>query len=419
MALGSYKNFLRSLFDVAVKASSPDAHLASHLPSPPLGKTILIAVGKAAAAMARVTLNTRPDIQQGLVIIPYGYFDPGLVLPKGIDLVEARHPVPDEMALDAATKAFKLVQGLGKQDQLLALISGGGSSLMVSPLKGVSLPQKQKITEELLQSGAEIREINKIRSCLSTIKGGQLAKAAFPAQVITLVISDVPGDDPAYVASGPTVISPLNFQDIHEIARKYSIELPDMGLWLHEPMTDELNPGETTVIATGEHAIEAACNFARKKGIEHIINLGAALTGEAKTLAQQHAILALQQAKLPRNTLILSGGETSVTINHKNSGSGGRNSEYLLALAIALQGKKGIYALACDTDGIDGMGNNAGALITEDSLSRAEEVDLSPQDFLDRHDSYPFFKALDDLVITGPTRTNVNDFRAIFIRGSH
>ncbi len=421
MVRGTPEKFLKALFERAVHAASADETLSAHLPPPPKGRTLMIALGKAAAAMARVALAHRPDIARGVILIPYGHGDPALDPPPGIDLIEARHPIPDARGVQAAQAALRLARELGEGDQLLALISGGGSSLLTLPGEGLSLAQKKAVTRQLLDSGADIREINAVRARLSAIKGGRLAAAASPARVVTLVISDVPGDDPAFVASGPTVSMSGPVADAADILKKYNIDFPVEALPPARASRQGPANHKTMVIATGDMALAAAADHARAEGVARVLNLGAGVTGDAATLGRQHGELALGEANRLRQTrqkrprLILSGGETSVTLGAGPRGVGGRNTEYLLSLAMALRGRGGIYALACDTDGIDGAEQNAGAIITPDTVARAGALGLNPAASLNRHDAYPFFRRLDDLIITGPTRTNVNDFRAILI----
>ena len=404
-------DILIRLFEAAVSAVSAEKALPGHLPPPPKGRTLMIAVGKAAAAMAQVALTKRPDITSGLVVIPYGHAVPDFQFPAHIEVIEASHPVPDEQGMKAAEKALNMAGRLGADDQLLALISGGGSSLLVLPAPGISLEKKRDITQKLLYSGATIMEINSVRARLSRIKGGRLARAALPAQIVTLVISDVPGDDPAYVASGPTVMGRISPEDGLAIMKKYHLDIA--------PTPQESLPKDadtdTTVIAIAEDALKAAAEMGAARGY-HITSLGGALEGEASVVAQDHAKRVLMMAQEEKPSLLLSGGETSVTISAKTTGRGGRNCEYLLALVLALDGAADIYAIACDTDGIDGSEDNAGAVISPTTLFRARALGMDAAAYLARHDSYGFFERLGDLVITGPTLTNVNDFRAILIK---
>jgi hydroxypyruvate reductase len=379
--------FLRDLFAAAIAAAEPARCLPAHLPPPPRGRTVVVGAGKAAAAMARAVEDHWPAVAPltGAVVTRYGY---GLPC-RRIAVREAAHPVPDAAGMEAAQEALRNVNGLCEDDLVLALISGGGSALLALPAPGVSLAQKQARTRELLANGASIHEINAERKRLSAIKGGKLARAAMPARVHTLVISDVPGDDPADVASGPTV--------------------PAEG----DPIANHCT---TTLIASGIGSLRAAAELARARGIAPFI-LGDRIEGESREVAKTLAGIALSCAEhgepLPRPCVLLSGGETTVRVSGR--GRGGRNAEFLLALALALRGRPGIHALAGDTDGIDGSEDNAGAIVTADTLDRAAAAGLDARRFLADNDAYGFFAALDDLVVTGPTRTNVNDFRAILI----
>lgn len=371
----------------------------------------MIAVGKAAAAMAHVALAHRPDIVRGLVIMPYGHGGKDCAFSEGIEVMEARHPVPDEEGMKAAQLALSMVEGLGVDDQLLALISGGGSALLVLPAQGISLAQKQDITRKLLKSGATITEINNVRSSLSRIKGGRLARAALPAEVISLVISDVPGDDAAYVASGPTVIGGISVEDGLKVLTKYNISAV---LSRGQNTGVDSSRCQTTVIATADQALKAAVMLGKAHGYQ-VTSLGGAVEGEAVDVARDQAKMALRMAETGQPSLLLSGGETTVTLAGGVAGRGGRNCQYLLALALALDGAADIYAIACDTDGIDGTEDNAGAVITPTTLDRARALGLEAEACLEGHDSYGFFERLGDLILTGPTLTNVNDFRAILI----
>ncbi len=405
--------FLRTLFDAAVAAASPDLCVPPHLPEPPKGRTIVVGAGKAAAAMARAVEDRWAGPLTGLVVTRYGHGVPT----RFIEVVEAGHPMPDEAGTKAAERIMRLVQGLTEDDLVLALISGGGSALLSLPAPGVTLADKQAVNKALLNSGAPIAEINCVRKHLSAIKGGRLALAAQPARVVALIISDVPGDDPAIVASGPTVPDATSLADARAILAKYGIAVPPaVAAHLDRPDSETPKPGdprfahvENRVIATARGSLEAAAVVARQAGIVSIL-LGDDIEGEARVVAAEQARLALSQAT---PCVLISGGETSVTV--RGNGRGGRNAEYLLALAIALDGVAGIHAIACDTDGIDGTEDNAGALLGPDSLARARGLELGAQAMLDDNDGYGFFSALGDLVVTGPTRTNVNDFRAILV----
>ena len=403
------QEFLLDLFHAALTAVEPARVVPRHLPKPPRGRTVVVAAGKAAASMAQSVEEVWDGPLSGLAVTRYGHG----VNCERIEVIEAGHPYPDNVGLVTAGRALELMSGLGADDLALFLISGGGSSLLARPAFGLSLADKQLVTRELLTSGATISEINRVRKHLSAIKGGRLAEAALPARMATLVISDVPGDDPATVASGPTLADPTTLADARDVLAAHSIS-PPTSVTLHLadaanetpkrlPMTD------VRIVARAADALNAAATHARYLGIKTTV-LGDDLEGEARNLAADHA-------KLSRNcvpSLLLSGGETTVSVGSAN-GRGGRNTEYLLALALALDGDQRVHAIACDTDGIDGTEENAGAIFGPDILVRARALGLDAQAMLDAHVAYDFFSALGDLVITGPTRTNVNDFRAILI----
>jgi glycerate 2-kinase len=405
--------FLRALFDAAVAAASPYVCVPPYLPEPPKGRTVVVGAGKAAASMARAVEERWAGSLSGLVVTRYGHAVPT----RWIAVVEAGHPMPDAAGTEAAQRIMGLVRGLTADDLVLALISGGGSALLSLPAPGITLADKQAVNQALLRSGAPIAEINCVRKHLSAIKGGRLAIAAQPARLLSLIISDVPGDDPATIASGPTVPDATSLADARAILTKYGIVPPPaVAAHLEKPESETPKPGdprfthvENRIIATAEGSLEAAAMVARQAGITPIL-LGDAIEGEARSVAAEQARLAIAQ-----NTpcVLISGGETSVTV--RGNGRGGRNAEYLLALAIALDGHTGIHAIACDTDGIDGTEDNAGAVLSPDSLARARGLGLDAQAMLDDNDGYGFFSALGDVVVTGPTRTNVNDFRAILV----
>ena len=405
---------LHDLFRAAVAAADPALCVPANLPSLPIGRTLVIGAGKASAAMAEAVEKAWPGELSGLVITRYGHGAPCWK----IEIVEAAHPVPDEKGRQAAGRIAGMVKGLSPEDLVLCLISGGGSALLAAPAAGLTLEDKRDINRQLLSSGAPIGEMNCVRKHLSALKGGRLAAAAWPAQVVSLIISDVPGDDPAVVASGPTVPDPTTRQEALAIVRKYALQLaPHVKAFLESPEAETPKPGDprfsrvvTKMIAAPAQSIAAAAEIARNRGYR-IIDLGDRVEGESREVAREHATLALN-ASGP--AVILSGGETTVTL--KGKGRGGRDAEYALALAIALEGKPGISAIACDTDGIDGSEDNAGAVINPDTLSRARALGMDPQAYLDNNDAYGFFEKLGDLVVTGPTRTNVNDFRAILIK---
>jgi hydroxypyruvate reductase len=416
------RKFLLDLYGNAVDAVSAAKCLPAHLPKPPVGGRILvIGAGKGAAAMAKVVEDQWPDADlSGLVVTRYGH---GADC-KRIEVVEASHPVPDEAGRQAAARMLKMVQGLTEKDLVLCLISGGGSALLALPGEGITLEQKQAINKALLKSGAAISDMNCVRKHLSAIKGGRLALACAPARVVTLLISDVPGDDPNIIASGPTLPDPTTCAQALAILRKYEIAIPPNVLQHLEsgigetPKPDDARFAKNThqVIATAQEALEAAAEFARKAGITPYI-FSDGIEGEARDVGIVHAAIAKQVAtrgqpfKAP--CVILSGGETTVTV--RGNGRGGRNAEFLLSLAVTLDGHPNIHAIACDTDGIDGSEDNAGALYHPDSIQRATAQGLRAKALLENNDGYGFFNALGDLVVSGPTRTNVNDFRAILI----
>jgi len=415
--------FLRELFEEAVAAADPARCVPAQLPNPPKGRTVVIGAGKAAASMARATERTWPGPLSGMVITRYGHGAPC----ERIKVVEAAHPVPDRAGLDIAERILARAGELGPDDLALCLISGGGSALMSVPAPGLTLEDKQDINRALLRSGATISEMNCVRKHLSAVKGGRLAAAAFPARVVTLAISDVPGDDPATIASGPTVPDPTTSMQALAILEHYRIDVPmPVRRHLMAPESETPKPGdprfehaEVKIVATPAMSLERAGELARKVGYA-VENLGDAIEGEAREVALDQAALALKVAagehRIKPPAVLLSGGETTVTVT--GNGRGGRNAEFALALAIALDGHPAISAVACDTDGIDGSEDNAGAVITPDTLARAASAGLDPLAYLDGNDAYGFFAALGDLVMTGPTLTNVNDFRAIVIEES-
>ena len=422
MTQSDRRPLLRSLFDAAVAAAQPALCLPPHLPEPPKGRTIVIGAGKASAAMARALEDHWPGPLEGLVVTRYGYEVPC----ERIEIVQAAHPVPDAAGLAAAERIRVMVSGLTADDLVIALISGGGSSLLVAPAPGLTLADKQAINSALLASGASIGEMNCVRRHLSALKGGRLAAACHPARVVTLLISDVPGDAPSDIASGPTVADASSCADALAIVDRYKIALPAVVRELLTSGTGEsIKPGdarlaraETRMITAPQIALEAAATVARAAGITPYI-LGDSLEGEARDVAKALAGITRQVVlhgqPFKRPCVLLSGGETTVTI--KGTGRGGRNVEFLLALGIALDGLPGVHALAGDTDGVDGIEEIAGAMLAPDSLARAWAMDINPRNSLDRNDAHGFFQALGDSVITGPTLTNVNDFRAILIEG--
>ncbi len=419
----SAQALLRRMFDAAIASAQPALCIPpflSRLRVPPSGRLIVIGAGKASAAMARAVEDHWPGPLSGLVVTRYGYGVPC----QRIEIVEAAHPVPDAAGLAAAQRMLGLVQGLGADDRVLCLISGGGSSLLPLPAEGLTLEHKQDVNRALLLSGATISEMNCVRRHLSAIKGGRLAAACHPAKVLTLLISDVPGDDPANIASGPTVADASTCADALAILGRYGIKIaPRVCAVLESGSGESIKPGdprlagsEVWMIATPQMALEAAAAVARAAGYTPCI-LGDALEGEARDVGKVLAGIALQVAgrgqPVAAPCVLLSGGETTVTV--RGNGRGGRNVEFLLAAGIALNGHPRIHALAGDTDGVDGQEEIAGAYLAPDSLSRAWALGLKPHDSLANNDGHGFFGALGDSVVTGPTLTNVNDFRAILI----
>ena len=414
---------LRRMFDAAVASAQPAHCVPPHLPTPESlgsGRLIVIGAGKASAAMARAVEDAWQGPLSGLVVTRYGYGVPC----KHIEIVEAAHPVPDAAGEKAAQRLLELVSTVREDDLVLCLISGGGSSLLPLAGPGLTLEDKQNLNRALLKSGATISEMNCVRRHLSAIKGGRLAAACHPARVLTLLISDVPGDNPMDIASGPTVPDPTTCEDALAIVRRYGIDVPPAVLHLLESGEGEsVKPGdkrlaraETRIVAAPQQALEAAAQVARDAGYPAFI-LGDALEGEASDVGAVHAGIARQVAERDQPVsapcVLLSGGETTVTV--RGEGRGGRNVEFLLALGIALGGHPCIHALAADTDGVDGQEEIAGAYLAPDTLERAWALGIKPRDALANNDGHGFFEALGDSVITGPTLTNVNDFRAIFI----
>ncbi|WP_084144058.1 glycerate kinase type-2 family protein [Methylocapsa acidiphila] len=414
------RQLLLNMFDAAVGAASPVRCLPPHLPSPPKGRTIVVGAGKAAGSMAKALEDHWPGPLEGLVVTRYGHGAPC----SRIEVIEASHPVPDAAGLAAAERILAAVQGLTADDLVICLISGGGSALLALPAPGVTLADKQSVNKALLKSGATITEMNCVRKHLSAIKGGRLAAAAAPARVVALLISDVPGDDPSVIASGPTVADPTTSAEALAILAKYGIAAPDNVLaHLRSAAAETLKPDdrrlakvENVMIATPQMSLEAAAAVAREAGVAPLI-LANDIEGEARDVALVHAAMARQSRRFGQPIappcVLISGGETTVTV--RGSGRGGRNAEFLLALTVALDAHPGIYALAGDTDGIDGTEDNAGALLFPDSLARAAALGVSAKARLADNDGYGFFKAVGDLVVTGPTLTNVNDFRAVLI----
>ena len=424
VAHSAERAMLRSLFDHAIGAVSPARVMPRILPAPQLGKVGLIAVGKAAASMAEVALDRIPQPSATLVVTRHGHLTDTIAARQGVEIIEAGHPYPDAQSIRAADRALKIAESLEAQDHLLLLLSGGGSALLAAPADGLSLSDKQATTRALLESGATIAEINCVRKHLSRIKGGRLALAAGPARVTTLIISDVPGDDPSFVSSGPTVADHTTLEMARDILRKYAVPMPTAVLTALENPANETPPAdslglagvETQIIARARDALTAAGKQATAAGYV-VTDLGDQLQAEARHLGASHAALARRLSVDGKPRAIISGGETTVAVQNRE-GKGGRNLEYLLGLAIALDGAPGISALACDTDGIDGTEDAAGAVVVEDTLERARALGLDPAEYLRTNNAYVFFESLGDLVITGPTRTNVNDFRVILINGA-
>jgi glycerate 2-kinase len=417
----SPRQLLLDMYRSAVDAVSAEKCLPRFLPKPlARGRTLVIGAGKGAAAMAKTVEDHWQGEIDGLVVTRYGH---GADC-KRIEVVEAAHPVPDEAGRHAAGRMMEMVRGLTENDLVLCLISGGGSALLALPADGITLEQKQAINKALLKSGATISEMNCVRKHLSAIKGGRLALACAPARVVTLLISDVPGDDPGIIASGPTLPDPTTCGQALAILRKYRIEIPaDVEQHLasgagETPKPDDPRFARNThhVVASAQQALEAAAATARAAGITPYV-LSDDMEGEARDVGMVHAAIAKQIATrnqpFSRPCVLISGGETTVTV--RGNGRGGRNAEFLLSLAATLNGVPGIHAIACDTDGIDGSEDNAGAIYHDDSMARAAQLGLQPRAMLDNNDGYGFFSALGDLVVSGPTRTNVNDFRAILI----
>jgi hydroxypyruvate reductase len=413
------KDALNRIFMAAVASADPAKVLQHHLPSPPKGRCVVVGAGKASAAMAAALNKAWADVNlSGIVVTRYGH-----AVPAGrIEIIEASHPVPDDMSAEAARRILASVEGLTADDMVIALISGGGSALMVAPAQGMTLADKMAVNRALLASGATISEMNAVRKHLSRIKGGRLALAAKPARVVSLLISDVPGDDPSEIASGPTVADPSDINNVREIVSRYALDLPENVRKVLEKGEETPKAGDIEedirLIATPSLALQAAADEAVKLGLTPLI-LGDSLEGESKDVGAVMAGIALSASRkgLPVKgpAMLLSGGETTVTIGKGLAGKGGRNTEFLLSLALTLKGAGGIWAIAGDSDGIDGVEDAAGALVTPDTLARMRNAGADPRQSLVGHDSYTAFKAVGDLVVTGPTLTNVNDIRAILI----
>ena len=421
---GDPESLLRRMFSAAVASVSAEVCVPPALPDPAGGRTVVVGAGKASAAMARTverewTARGHPP-PQGLVVTRYGH----AVDCRHIEVIEAAHPVPDAAGREAAERILGLANGLGPEDLLLCLVSGGGSALLAAPAPGVALDDKQAVNRALLASGANITEMNTVRKHLSRIKGGRLAVASHPARCHAVLVSDVPGDEPATIASGPTVADPTTVADAREVTERYGVPLPaSVEAWWATAGSESPKPGDPRLVrstvevaASAQQALEAAAGVAREAGYEALI-LGDALEGEAREAALVHAGIARQARRWGQPArppcVLLSGGETTVTV--RGGGRGGRNAEFLLALAAALDDLPGVFALAADTDGIDGTESNAGAVYRPGLVAKARACGLDPRAALDANDGYGFFAALGGLVETGPTLTNVNDFRAIVI----
>ncbi|OOO21901.1 glycerate kinase type-2 family protein [Agrobacterium pusense] len=415
----SARDALNRIFMTAVASADPSKVLQQHLPSPPRGRCVVVGAGKASAAMAAALEAAWPNVDlSGVVVTRYGH-----AVPTGrIEIIEASHPVPDDRSAEAAKRILAAVEGLTADDMVIALISGGGSALMVSPAEGMTLADKMAVNRALLASGATISEMNAVRKHLSRIKGGRLALAAKPARVVSLLISDVPGDDPSEIASGPTVADPSDIETVREIVSRYALDLPENVRKVLEKGEETPKAGDIAedirLIAAPSLALQAAADETVKLGLTPLI-LGDSLEGESRDVGAVMAGIAISARRkglpLKGPAVLLSGGETTVTIGKGPAGKGGRNTEFLLSLALTLKGADGIWAIAGDSDGIDGVEDAAGAVVTPDTLARMRAAGVDPRQSLVSHDSYTAFRAAGDLVVTGPTLTNVNDIRAILI----
>ncbi len=413
------RDALNRIFMTAVASADPSKVLQQHLPSPPRGRCVVVGAGKASAAMAAALEAAWPNVDlSGVVVTRYGH-----AVPTGrIEIIEASHPMPDDRSAEAAKRILAAVEGLTADDMVIALISGGGSALMVSPAEGMTLADKMAVNRALLASGATISEMNAVRKHLSRIKGGRLALAAKPARVVSLLISDVPGDDPSEIASGPTVADPSDIETVREIVSRYALDLPENVRKVLEKGEETPKAGDIAedirLIAAPSLALQAAADEAVKLGLTPLI-LGDSLEGESRDVGAVMAGIAISARRkglpLKGPAVLLSGGETTVTIGKGPAGKGGRNTEFLLSLALTLKGADGIWAIAGDSDGIDGVEDAAGAVVTPDTLARMRAAGVDPRQSLVSHDSYTAFRAAGDLVVTGPTLTNVNDIRAILI----
>jgi len=422
MATPDPDRLLRDAFAAAIAAARPDRCVPPALPAPPAGRTVVIGAGKAAAAMARSVESNWNGVLAGTVVTAFGHAVPC----ERIEVIESAHPVPAAVGLRASERVLARVQGLTRDDLVLCLISGGGSALLPLPAAGLALDDKQAITRQLLRSGATIHEMNTVRRHLSRIKGGRLGVAAHPARLVTLAISDVPGDEPVDIASGPTVADPTTCADALAVLARYGIAVPDaVTEALESSAWESIKPGdprlaraEFHIVAAPQASLEAAARVVEAQGIPAVI-LSDRLEGEARDAGREMAVLArriLDEGRPCRAPcLLLSGGETTVTV--RGNGRGGRNVEFLLAFGLALGRAANVHALAGDTDGVDGMEPVAGAVWRPDTLARASALGLAPQGHLDDNDAHSFFAVLGDSVVTGPTLTNVNDFRAVLVLG--
>lgn len=407
---------LERLWRTGLAASDPFEPTRAALPVGGGGRTVILGAGKAAARMAQAAEAVWGEAARGLVVVPYGYGAPT----RFLEVVEAAHPTPDAAGMAAAQRAMALASELGAEDRLVVLLSGGASALWVLPAPGVSLEEKQTLSRQLLKSGASIGEINTVRRHVSALKGGRLAAAAFPCPVLTLAVSDVPGDEPAAIGSGPTVADPTTLEDARAVLARYGVTPPPaVAAALAEPGNETPKPGDPRLahsayrlVLTPRAMIEAVAAKAARLGYEPVL-LGEALQGEAREVAVEHAGLAREAARTGRRCALISGGELDVT--GAAGGSGGRCREYLLAMAVALDGEPGVWAAALDTDGIDGAGGQAGAVIGPDTLARARVLELDAAAMLEAHASGSFFEALGDHIVTGPTRTNLSDLRVVLV----
>ena len=416
----SIRPLLRAMLNAAIGAAMPHRCIPHALPPPPKGRTIVVGAGKASAAMALAFERAWHAPYEGLIVTRYGYGAPC----KKIEVIEASHPVPDDAGTKAAARMLSMMKGLTKHDLVVALISGGGSALLSLPVSGISVEDKRSVNRALLKSGVPIAEMNCVRKHLSAIKGGRLASAAYPAKVASLIISDVPCDDLAAVASGPTIADPTTFAEARAVIKKYAIDVPESVRRLLTEARDETpKPGdarlataEAILIASPQQSLEAAATVAQQNGFQ-TLNLGDSIEGEARDVGYVMAGVAQQVRRFGQPAtapcILISGGETTVTV--RGNGSGGRNVEFLMALALKLDGAPNVYALAADTDGIDGAREVAGAFIDPTTLARARAVGLDPWGSLAENDGHGYFATLGDQIVTGPTLTNVNDFRAILI----